>query len=75
MTNYELTSSCLLFERSNTAKKYFSIRNSQFVIRNSVYAPWHFLNFLPLPQGQGSFLPTFATSRFAGPAGPESPAL
>jgi len=21
-------------------------------------APWHFLNFLPLPHGQGSFLPT-----------------
>jgi hypothetical protein len=22
-----------------------------------VYCPQHFLNFLPLPQGQGSFLP------------------
>ena len=21
-------------------------------------APWHFLNFLPLPHGQGSFRPT-----------------
>src|ERR1700692_746117 len=24
-----------------------------------VQAPWHFLYFLPLPQGQGSFRPTF----------------
>src|SRR6266516_290994 len=23
------------------------------------YAPWHFLYFLPLPQGQGSLRPTF----------------
>ena len=26
----------------------------------SRFAPWHFLNFLPEPQGQGSFLPQFA---------------
>src|ERR1700722_8248300 len=25
----------------------------------SPYAPWHFLNFLPEPQGQGSLRPTF----------------
>jgi hypothetical protein len=24
------------------------------------YAPWHFLYFLPLPQGQGSLRPTLA---------------
>ncbi|EXI84995.1 MAG: carboxylate/amino acid/amine transporter [Candidatus Accumulibacter regalis] len=27
------------------------------------YAPQHFLNFLPLPQGQGSLRPTFGVSR------------
>src|SRR5262245_24436808 len=27
-------------------------------------APWHFLYFLPLPQGQGSFRPTLGSSRF-----------
>src|SRR2546427_10347159 len=26
-------------------------------------APWHFLYFFPLPQGQGSFRPTFAPVR------------
>src|SRR5688572_29049942 len=26
-------------------------------------APWHFLYFLPLPHGQGSFRPTFGSSR------------
>src|SRR5579871_770806 len=26
-------------------------------------APWHFLYFLPLPQGQGSLRPTFSPSR------------
>src|SRR5690606_28201668 len=26
-------------------------------------APWHFLYFLPLPQGQRSFRPTFGSSR------------
>jgi hypothetical protein len=26
-------------------------------------APQHFLNFLPLPQGQGSFLPGFILNR------------
>ena len=25
--------------------------------------PWQFLYFLPLPQGQGSFLPTFFSAR------------
>src|SRR4051812_34701938 len=28
-----------------------------------VPAPWHFLYFLPEPQGQGSFLPTLAAPR------------
>src|SRR5437773_7906521 len=27
------------------------------------YVPWHFLYFLPLPQGQGSFRPTFSAAR------------
>ena len=27
--------------------------------RSGTGAPWHFLNFFPLPQGHGSFLPTF----------------
>lgn len=30
---------------------------SNFLI--SVYLPWQFLNFFPLPHGHGSFLPTF----------------
>ena len=28
--------------------------------RIGIYAPWHFLYFFPLPQGQGSFRPTLA---------------
>ncbi len=28
--------------------------------------PWHFLNFLPEPQGQGSLRPTFGAARFTG---------
>ncbi|HZC76093.1 MAG TPA: hypothetical protein VE258_00005 [Ktedonobacterales bacterium] len=35
----------------------------------SVYAPWHLLNFLPLPQGHGSFRPGRGTPR-AGMVGP-----
>ena len=27
------------------------------IVCNGITAPQHFLNFLPLPQGQGSFLP------------------
>jgi hypothetical protein len=27
------------------------------------YAPWHFLYFLPEPQGQGSLRPTFSCER------------
>src|SRR4029079_3377178 len=27
------------------------------------HAPWHFLYFFPLPQGQGSFRPAFGASR------------
>jgi hypothetical protein len=26
----------------------------------ALYAPWHFLYFLPLPQGQGSLRPGFS---------------
>src|SRR5213593_420735 len=37
-------------------------------------APWHFLNFLPLPQGQGSLRPTPAYG-FAANAGSATPAL
>ena len=29
-------------------------------LRHHRYMPWHFLNFLPLPQGQGSLRPTLA---------------
>src|SRR5205814_2620644 len=35
-------------------------------------APWHFLNFLPLPQGQGSLRPTPAYG-FAANAGSVTP--
>src|SRR5881296_4646884 len=35
-------------------------------------APWHFLNFLPLPQGHGSFRPTPAYG-FAANAGSATP--
>src|SRR5512143_4225492 len=38
-------------------------------------APWHFLNFLPLPQGQGSLRPTpaygFATAASTGVGRPD----
>src|SRR3990170_1151931 len=35
-----------------------------YVLRAACYAaPWHFLYFLPLPQGQGSLRPTFGSSR------------
>src|SRR5439155_6155412 len=30
------------------------------------HRPWHFLNFLPLPQGQGSLRPTFSDVRWTG---------
>ncbi len=29
------------------------------VLALSPFIPWHFLYFFPLPQGHGSFLPTF----------------
>ena len=29
-------------------------------VDSCAYAPWHFLNFLPEPQGQGSLRPTFS---------------
>lgn len=34
--------------------------------RTRRYAPWHFLYFLPLPQGQGSLRPTLASARCTG---------
>src|SRR5690606_24514034 len=34
------------------------------------YAPWHFLNFLPLPQGQGSLRPTPSNCAIAAVAAP-----
>ncbi len=34
--------------------------------RTCRYAPWHFLYFLPLPQGQGSLRPTLASVRCTG---------
>src|ERR1700747_19897 len=34
--------------------------------RHQSVAPWHFLNFFPDPQGQGSLRPTFDQSTLAG---------
>src|SRR3972149_6170626 len=34
--------------------------------RRQAAAPWHFLYFLPLPQGQGSLRPTFWATAAAG---------
>src|SRR5690606_34186385 len=34
------------------------------------YAPWHFLNFLPLPQGHGSLRPTPSNCAIAAVAAP-----
>ena len=34
-----------------------------YKLRRGVHAPQHFLYFLPLPQGQGSFLPVFGVAR------------
>ncbi len=31
----------------------------------AIYTPWHFLYFLPLPQGQGSLRPTLPTNTFS----------
>lgn len=31
-----------------------------------LYAPWHFLYFFPLPQGQGSLRPTLSAVRCTG---------
>src|SRR6516162_1217824 len=43
------------------------IANGQLLIARFPYAavpaPWHFLYFLPDPQGQGSFLPTLSPPR------------
>src|ERR687886_286019 len=38
-----------------------------------VVAPWQFLYFLPLPQGQGSLRPTFWAGRFFGRLRPSPP--
>ena len=38
-------------------------------IRCIIHWPQHFLNFLPLPQGQGSLRPTFGSSRLIGSVG------
>src|SRR5580765_1221955 len=39
-------------------------RDSGLVTRDcQAAAPWHFLYFFPLPHGQGSFRPTFGSSR------------
>src|SRR5579884_3523914 len=43
--------------------------NPQSPIPDQTAAPWHFLNFFPLPQGQGSLRPTPANGFAAGPAG------
>ena len=43
-----------------------------FGARIGSYAPWHFLYFLPLPQGQGSLRPTFSSVRWMGCFGAEA---
>ena len=43
-----------------TAKK-LDVTEADYITTN--YAPWHFLNFLPDPQGQGSLRPTFSWPR------------
>lgn len=35
-------------------------------MRLVLYAPWHFLYFLPDPQGQGSLRPTLSSPRWTG---------
>src|SRR5215211_527676 len=41
-------------------------------LRDHIVAPWHFLNFLPEPQGHGSFRPTADQSTLAGVFGPDN---
>jgi len=38
--------------------KICKIQNLKSKIKNSFYLPQHFLNFFPLPHGQGSLRPT-----------------
>jgi len=42
------------------------VRAQNKIYRSASYCPQHFLYFLPLPQGQGSFLPTLDSSRRTG---------
>src|ERR1051325_5245916 len=46
--------------------------SSNLLIGQTV-TPWHFLNFFPLPHGQGSFLPILAPSRFTWRDAPSPP--
>lgn len=39
---------------------------------NQTEAPWHFLYFLPLPQGQGSLRPVFGPLRGRAPSVPST---
>lgn len=43
-----------------------SLHPRREIRRQSIYLPQHFLNFLPLPQGQGSLRPTLGASRRNG---------
>ena len=43
--------------------------------RGWTYAPWHFLNFLPLPHGHGSLRPTLASWRTGPVRGPRLRAM
>lgn len=42
------------------------INTSHSSSEHSPHAPWHFLYFFPLPQGQGSLRPTLFSARWAG---------
>ena len=44
-------------------KNYNSFRGVSVISINYASRPWQFLNFLPLPQGQGSLRPTVFSTR------------
>src|SRR3989338_2870135 len=46
-------------QQQRRAKREKPISGSGTNTEGDVYCPWHFLYFLPLPQGQGSLRPTF----------------
>jgi hypothetical protein len=54
-----------------SAIKNLNRKGKLFAKLNQAATPWHFLYFLPEPQGQGSLRPTFAAERtgFGGSTG------